>query len=352
MRHLLSCLLALCLSTSMLAGPVVPEPVRGVKVYDPPKDRAATFKAWKELGLNTIWIGGALAKDARFFREARLAGFRTQLVFPVFYNPEALRCDPSLWAIQGNGKRAKDDWVEFVCPSHVGYRRIRILEAQRLLKVLKPDGLSLDFLRCFVFWEMKYPNAHLDPMASACFCPRCVQAFSQAANVRVPAGSVPEQAGWILARAGSAWTEWRCGLITSMTRELAQAARSVRKDLWVNLHVVPWMEADFEGARGRVAAQDVKALGALVDTLSPMVYAPMVKRDSTWVHDVTAELVRLGGKPVLPSIQVKECYLPEVLTPTRFKADLDAALLAPSRGVVFWNWPGLAECAEKRALAK
>lgn len=126
----------------------------------------------------------------------------------------------------------------------------------------------------------------------------------------------------------------------------------MRNDIWANLHVVPWMEADFEGARRRVAAQDVQALGAWVDTLSPMVYAPMVKRDSTWAHDVTAELARLGGKPVLPSIQVKECYLPDVLTPTRFKADLDAALLAPSRGVVFWNWPGLAESAEKRTLAR
>lgn len=335
------------------AQPTIPAWVRGVKVYEPQKDRAATFKAWRGLGLNTLWVGGDLAKDPTFFQDARAERFLTQFVFPVFYNPEALARDPGLWAIQGNGQRAKEDWVEFVCPSRLGYRRGRVVEVRRVLRELKPDGISFDFIRHFVFWEMKYPDAQLDPMTTSCFCDHCLTAFQKAKAVTIPKDlkNTPAKAAWILAKTRQPWLAWRSALITTMVAELAQAARAEKPDVWLNLHVVPFRQAEFEGARHRVAGQDLAALGNWVDTLSPMVYAPMVKQTPDWIRAVTREVAEAGGKPVLPSIQVKECYLPEAITPTRFKADLEAALEAPSRGIVFWNWNGLAESPEKRALA-
>jgi len=347
-------ILILCSWYSALwAQPPIPATVRGVKVYEPQKDRTATFRAWKALGLNTIWIGGDLAKDPTFFRDAQAEQFKTQVVFPVFYNPEALASDPGLWAIQGNGQRAKDDWVEFVCPSRPAYRQERVKEVRRILRELKPDGISFDFIRHFVFWEMKYPDAHLDPLATTCFCEHCLTAFQQAKAVTLPRGlqGTPAKAAWILQKARGPWLDWRCAQITTMVAELSRAARAEKPDVWLNLHIVPFRRTDFDDAWRRVVGQDLAALGPWVDTLSPMVYAPMVKQTPHWIHAVTREVAEAGGKPVLPSIQVKECYLPEVITPARFKADLEAALEAPSRGVVFWNWDGLAESPEKRTLA-
>lgn len=350
----LSLLLIVCsLMAPLAAQPTIPTPVRGVKIYEPQKDRAATFKTWRELGLNTVWVGGDLAKDPTFFRDARAEHFQTQFVFPVFYNPEALAENPGLWAIQGNGQRAKDDWVEFVCPSRPGYRQSRVAEVRRVLRELKPDGISFDFIRHFVFWEMKYPDDHLDPLATTCFCEHCLTAFQEAKVVTLPRGlkGTPAKAAWILQKAREPWLDWGCAQITTMVAELSRAARAEKPDVWLNLHVVPFRRTDFGDARRRVVGQDLAALGPWVDTLSPMVYAPMVKQTSDWVRAVTREVAEAGGRPVLPSIQVKECYLPEAITPARFKADLEAALEAPSRGVVFWNWNGLAESPEKRALA-
>ncbi len=47
---------------------------------------------------------------------------------------------------------------------------------------------------------------------------------------------------------------------------------------------------------------------------------------------------------------MKESYRTEELTDAFFEAALDAALQPPSRGVVFWSWPHLAEQAAKQEV--
>jgi len=50
---------------------------------------------------------------------------------------------------------------------------------------------------------------------------------------------------------------------------------------------------------------------------------------------------------------VKESYRKDPLTREFFAAALDAALLPPSAGVVFWNWPQLSEeKAKQEVLAR
>ena len=66
--------------------------------------------------------------------------------------------------------------------------------------------------------------------------------------------------------------------------------------------------------------------------------------------EVTRELAARVDVPVYPSIEVKESYRSEELTGDFFQAALAAALRPPSRGVVFWSWPPLAEQEAKQEI--
>jgi hypothetical protein len=67
---------------------------------------------------------------------------------------------------------------------------------------------------------------------------------------------------------------------------------------------------------------------------------------------VVEDVERTTGAAVIPSIQVKEAYIPGPETAGEFREALIESLRPPSRGVVFWNWAALAESPEKRKVVK
>ncbi len=109
-----------------------PRKIVGVKIYEPVSDTGALFREWHRLGVNTGFISIELAESGTFIPAARRAGIRTLVVTPVFHNPGYLAEHPEAWAITGRGERAKQDWVEFVCPSREDYREQRAREALSL----------------------------------------------------------------------------------------------------------------------------------------------------------------------------------------------------------------------------
>ncbi len=325
----------------------------GVKIYEAVPDTDALFREWHRLGVNTAFISSALAESGSFIPAARRAGIRTLVVTPVFYNPGYLAEHPEAWAITGRGERARQDWVEFVCPSREDYRQQRAREALLLLRTARPDGLSLDFIRHFVFWEMVRPDATVDPLDTTCFCPHCLARFQEDTDVRIPAesaGSTPDAARWLLAHESEAWIRWRAELITSWVRDVARDARRIEPYTTIGIHVVPWGRQDYDDGLMRVAGQDVEALAPLVDYLSPMCYAHMLYREPGWIARVTRELAERVRTSVHASIEVKESYRAEELTDAFFEAALRAALASPSDGVSFWSWPPLAEEEGKREI--
>ena len=337
-----------------MAAPASSPEIIGVKVYQPVDRPEAMFKNWRKLGINTAFIGPELAASGDFVRLVKEAGFKTFLILPVFYNPEKLKASPELYATTGEGKPAKDDWVEFVCPGNLSYRREIIEKARKLVEDYQPDGLSLDFIRHFIFWEKVYPDSTPELLKTTCFCPGCLTAFQKETGIKIPAEitGYPAVPAWILNNHRSAWQEWRNRQVTSMVEEISAAVRQVNHFLLLNIHLVPWREEDFNGARISVAAQDLKSLFRYVDYVSPMCYAHMVKRPPDWVNSVVSDLKKQVPNPVIPSIQVREAYLPEKLSPQEFDLTLQAALKPPSSGVVFWNWEALAESKDKQEIAR
>ena len=328
----------------------------GVKIYEaaPPFD--GLFAQWRELGINTLFVSESLLLNADFRARARAGGLTLFLIYPVFQSPEAIKEDPKIASITAAGVPARDEWVEFVCPTKgEDYLERRIANLRRVVAEGDPDFVSLDFIRFFVFWEKVAPDRDPASLPQTCFCPLCLSLFQKEFDVRIPADLVDTagQAKWVLAHHADRWTEWKCGRIVNTVGRFARAAREVKPTVKINLHAVPWRRDDFGGAVRSIAGQDIARLAPLVDLISPMTYHHMVRQTPAWVHDVVTDIAaRSKGVPILPSIQVSKAYVENELPPEEFRAALEQALRPPATGVVLWSWDALSKSPEKMAILK
>jgi len=342
-------------STKEPGRPALPSrPMLGVKIYETKRPAKELFQEWRELGINTVFASVALNRDPSFREEASRAGIARFVILPTFFDPDALKADPGLYAITASGDRAVDEWVEFVCPSRDAFRRRKIEFIKEVLRDADPDGLSLDFIRHFVFWEKVYPDRDPASLPRACFDRNCLEAFQKAKGVALPPGlETPRQAAAYLAtQHRDAWLSWRCELITSMIQQIAQEARAIKPAVQINVHLVPWRRDDFDGALRGVAGQDLAGISAHTDYVSPMTYAHMLKRPPAWVHSVVADVAAQTDRPVVPSIQVGKAYLETPLSVDEFAEALRQALAPPSAGVVFWSWQALEDEPDKKAVLR
>jgi uncharacterized lipoprotein YddW (UPF0748 family) len=329
-----------------IAGPMI-----GVKIYAHEGSLSELFAEWGALGINTVFVSPALASKEPFMELARKQGISVFLILPIFYNPEELEKDSGLYAITDRGEKAKDDWVEFICPTRRDYLERRITDIKKLIRDLDPDGISLDFIRYFVFWEMVYPERTLDSIVDTCFDRSCLDRFQRETGVKLPEGlpKVADQARWIISEHRREWTDWKCGVIDGVVGKIAEAAKAAKPEIVINIHTVPWRQKDFGGAIRIIAGQDLAALAGRTDMISPMCYWHMLKRNPPWIHEVVEDVYSQSKGRVIPSIQVGNAYLSETLSVKEFGEALKEALKPPSEGVVFWNWDALAKEPEKKA---
>lgn len=326
----------------------------GVKIYDHNEDFESLINDWKDMGINTVFTSPQLFSDKKFrtiIRENEITSF---IILPIFYNPEALQENPDLYAITNEGKQAIDDWVIFVCPSREEYRKKIIDSVKITIKELDPDGISLDFIRHFVFWEKIYPDRTFESLPNTCFDSTCLNKFQEETKINIPDSLKTETKiyEWIKANCLYKWGEWKCELITSFIAEISKEARSIKPGILINVHVVPWRQDDYNGAIKTVAGQDFSGISVCVDYLSPMTYAHMVKREPQWINYVTIDISNQVNCKVIPSIQINKAYLDTELTLEEFRESLQEALAPPSDGVVFWSWEQLNIKPVKRQIIK
>jgi hypothetical protein len=331
-----------------------PQMLIGAKIYEHSGSYELLFEEWNQMGINTGFCSQELISDRDFMKEAREHKISTFVIFPVFFNPEALAQSPHIAAINRNGEAASKEWVEFVCPSREEYRQQVVERARHIVRDHHPDGISIDFIRHFVYWEKVYPQRDPASLPVSCFDSLCLNHFQAETGITVPGElkSTPDRADWILNNHGDAWTTWRSQLITSMAEAIARAAREEKPDILVNIHLVPWAKEDFNGGIRRVAGQDIKALSEFTNFLSPMTYAHMVKQPPSWVHHIVEDIYMQTGGTVLPSIQVGKAYLETEYGLVEFRETVEAALQPPSSGVIIWSWERLIAEPEKADLFK
>jgi len=322
----------------------------GVKIYDHKGDLKSLFAQWCRLGINTVFASPVLESNQEFRSLAKKSGVATFIIVPIFFNSEELDKRSDLYAVTAQGEKASEEWVKFVCPTRQDYRSKMIDYVKSLVRDCDPDGISLDFIRYFVFWEKVYPDRTLGSLPQTCFDASCFGAFEKATGLKIPPdlSETSKKAQWIIANHLEEWTKFKCAVIAGMIKDLAEAARQVKPDVKINVHTVPWRREDFGGAMRIIAAQDLALIASLADYLSPMCYHHMLLRPPAWIHSVVADVSDWTKGQVVPSIQVDKAYIEADLSASEFKAALAEALKPPSRGVVFWNWDTLEKSPEKK----
>jgi len=313
----------------------------GVKIYEYEGDAGELVSQWVDMGINTAFVSTTLAADTAFRQVLKQNNIAVFVIFPVFQDPEALKSDSTLFAITDKGARAKDDWVEFVCPSRTAFRRQKVSAMAQLIRDTDPEGVSLDFIRQFVFWEMVYPDRAAESIDRACFCDSCLTGFTAMYDYHIPdtCTTTPQKAGFVLSHYAVAYNDYRTGLIASMVKELALQAKALKPTIRINVHAVPWRNGDFGDANTAVAGQDLKKIAPFADYISPMCYSQMLKRDARWITSVVSAMNRSAPGKILPSIQVYPYYIDTPFDADDFRKCVKAALSDSSMGVVFWSWP-------------
>lgn len=333
--------------------PIAQEKIIGVKIYNHKGDFTTLIEEWKSIGINTAFVSKELLTNNDFRSKAANNEINTFVILPIFFD-EHLEDRPQFYAINSDGEKAIDEWVKFACPSNQEYRQHKINSIVMLVDQYNPNGISIDFIRHFVFWEKVYPESPAQKLPNTCFCNSCVYQFCEQNEIALPDSltETSEKSAWILDAFSTQWINWKCEMITSLIEEIVIETKKVKPDVLVNVHIVPWKRDDFNGGRKRIAGQDLKAISPLTDYLSPMTYSHMVKRNATWVHEVVLDINSQSNSLILPSIQVKEAYLIDSISSQEFEDNLNSSLLPPSSGVVFWSWEHLEQDTWKKEIIR
>ncbi|MFX0182097.1 MAG: hypothetical protein ACFE95_03350 [Candidatus Hodarchaeota archaeon] len=322
----------------------------GTKIYDLQGDFQELFKEWHSLHFNSIFVSTSLFSNSRFRKLIKKYKMNVFIIFPVFYDPVTLDKNPELYSITNRGEKAVDEWVKFVCPTRNDYRGKKIKEMKRIVTELNPDGLSLDFIRHFVFWEKIYPDRTLDSIPNCCFCANCLEKFQEDSRVTFPEEVMDNRtkAEFIQNNYEIQWTKWKCSVISSLIKEISKEARKLKPEILINVHVVPWKKNDFDGAIQKIAGQDLKEIANIVDTISPMCYSHMLKRKPSWISSVVKDMYEQTKQKIIPSIQVEKCYLTTEISTKEFGEMIAEAVKDPSNGVIFWSWEKIKDSYEKK----
>ena len=321
----------------------------GAKIYNKPADLVLLFKKFNDAGINTVFASVDLLSNESFKEKAQINHINTYVILPIFYDPEALKKDSSLWSITQYGKSAEEEWVKFVCPSAENFKRRKIEFITEFVKTHNPTGISLDFIRHFVFWEKVYQGSEFETLPNTCFDKRCISKFLSDNNLNLPEGVSTENEiyKWIKENCFEKWIKWKCHVITEYVSDVAKTVKAINPGIKINLHAVPWRENDFNGAITKIVGQDFESIAKIVDYISPMTYSHMLKREPEWIHAVVEDIDKKSNVKIIPSIQVQRAYLKDILTVAEFGNCLKEALRSPSSGVIFWNWKSLESSAEK-----
>ena len=318
-----------------------PDMIIGIKIYENKEDPNALFSKWKEIGINTAFISKELTLDNNFRNSLVKANIPFYIIWPVFQNPAALKNDSSLFAITDQGLKAKDDWVEFVCPSRSAYRNLQTDSIIWYVKNFNPDGISLDFIRQFVFWEMVYPDRDPTTLHNTCYCDSCLENFTEQYTCRFPDSlkTIQQKSLFVKKHYQQEWNRFRSEQITSFVRDISANLKRINPDIKINVHIVPWRDSDFNGAIINIAGQDIQSLAKYVDYVSPMCYSQMVKHNAAWISSVVKDMDHKAPGKVIPSIQVYPYYINYPFPIDSLEKCISASLKMPSNGVIFWSWP-------------
>ncbi len=224
-------------------------------------------------------------------------------VAPIFFNDENgnLTNPVPKWAVCDDGETAQEksnsgNWLKMVCPQDSEYVDYRISCLKDALRKCHFTGVSLDFIRYFVFWESVFEDTDPKKLRNSCFCENCIHTFKVFADIsEIKGDTTAEIAGYITQHHAEKWAEYKCAVIDGAAKRILADLRTEFPSLKANIHAVPWKKDDFGGAIKSIPGQDFSLLSQQADQIAPMTYSKMLRRNGQWINDAVSDMYNETG---------------------------------------------------------
>lgn len=313
-------------------------------------------KKLSDYGINAIFLhSGSIT--VQLVELVKSQGARIFAEFNTMHMAKFLETHPDAAPVGTDGKRAPapDGW-QGICPTHPEYRRQRMAEFRRLLGEFDLDGIWLDYHHAHAAWERAEPL-----LPDTCFCPRCLELFQKETKIRLPELPAEQQGQHILDNHHQKWVSWRCGVFTDWVRQFRDIRDEVRPRALLGSYHNPWSDEDYDGARIKKLAIDLKAQAVYLDVLSPMPYharfghsndPQWISRQVSWLGSTLGLQGRSGERPrIWPIVQLSDWG--EAVPAAQVAEVLDHGTRRPATGVMFFAWGSLSKQPEKvQAMVK
>ena len=302
-----------------------------------------------QLGVNAVFVHSGSIKE-EMMTKAKAEGLMVFAEFATLNGKSYVDSHPEAWPIDKVGEKVPPaTWFMGVCPTEPGFKQYRTNELIKLLRQFDLNGVWMDYLH----WHAQFedPNPILP---ETCFCGNCLAGFQSVSGIKIPEGSTPTKADWILKNHESAWRNWRCSVIAGWVRDFKKIINAEKPGTLLGVYHCPWDDNDFKGARRRILGLDYDMLREHVDVFSPMVYHERMGRDPRWVKaniEWFSKKVNIqpGSFPKLwPIVQAHND--PGIISPEDFEKVLQYGLAGGATGVMMFTSNSVAEDPRKTSI--
>lgn len=235
-------------------------------------------------GMDAVVVGEDVAEDPDLCAQLEASHLSVVLNLPLFFDAELLARHPEAYAVTNYGRRAERGWLHMACARSDAFWDSRVERLRAAVAAVKPDVVSLDFARMFLWWEQIGPDASPEHIEHGCFCLACHDTSGR----RLDREQISRR---------------NTEAVTARVQYAAQLVRDASPSTIIGLKVVPWLASDYEGAREWACGQDLQSLGPLVDVIMPMSYSAMIGRPAGYLAMLHEELRETTRRPLVPWLQ-------------------------------------------------
>jgi hypothetical protein len=266
----------------------------------------------------------------------------------MFFDPAASVADPSLSAIDAEGRRMeKIDWYVGIPPTRRHHVKAKVALIENAVRRLEPDGVHLGFMRWPGFWELWTPCHRRQDFPEYSYDPESLARFEAETGLILPSNDPRAAARWIADNAHDAWVDWKCRVVVDVISEVRDAARRSKRDIKMMLNTLPFGRGDFDNAVETVFGQRFEWLAEVIDVFEVMAYHQILARPASWIPAIGEEIKSRSGRTAVCTLQAVPLYLDGIHAAEGRAATISAGDLqhAANRvmdsavdGLVFFIW--------------